>query len=81
CGAIVFITCVTCGLGMYALPFIAIILGIIGLLVAKNAAKPERTQLWSWLGIGSGVIVILLSLFGFAVYIILLLGFVKASGY
>ena len=80
-GAIIFLTCITCGMGLYALPFLAIVLGIIGVVSAKQATNPDRTQLWSWLGIGSGILVILLGLIGIAAYVILLLGIVRASGY
>lgn len=80
-GAIVFLTCITCGLGLYTLPFLAIVLGIIGVVSAQQSVKPGRTQLWSWLGIGSGILVILMGLIGIAAYVILILGFVKASGY
>jgi drug/metabolite transporter (DMT)-like permease len=73
--------CVSCGLGIYLLPVVAIVLGVIGVMMAKNAVNPQRSQLWSWLGIGSGVVAVLLALFAFAVYIILIFGFVKGSGY
>ena len=81
CGAIVLLICVSCGLGIYLLPVVAIVLGVIGVMMAKNAVNPQRSQLWSWLGIGSGVVAVLLALFAFAVYIILIFGFVKGSGY
>ena len=80
-GAFVFISCATGGLGFFVMPLVAIVLGLVGVFTAKNAVKPARTQLLSWLGIGTGVIVILLGLLGFAVYAILILGFVKGSGY
>ncbi len=80
-GAIVLLTCLTCGIGLYILPIFAIILGVIGIVMAKKSVNPQRTQLWSWLGIGTSAVIILLGLFGFAVYIILIIGYVKASGY
>ena len=61
CGAIVLLICVSCGLGIYLLPVVAIVLGVIGVMMAKNAVNPQRSQLWSWLGIGSGVVAVLLA--------------------
>ena len=60
-GIIVVLMCVTLGQAVYCLPVAALALGIIGLATARNAIDPERTRLWSWLGIGSGGITILLA--------------------
>jgi hypothetical protein len=46
---------------VYCLPVAAVALGIIGLVMARDAIDPERTRLWSWLGIGSGGLTILLA--------------------
>ncbi|TFG67414.1 MAG: hypothetical protein E4H27_09035 [Anaerolineales bacterium] len=81
CGVIVFLVCASCGLGLYLLPLVAIVMGLIGLIIAKNAVNPQRAQLLSWLGLGSGIITVLLALIGIAVYIILIFGTVKAWGY
>lgn len=72
--------CLTCNLGYYLMPFIAIILGIIGVVMAKKSVNPERTQLLSWLGIGGGVAFILVSLIGIALYIILLIIVIRTTG-
>jgi hypothetical protein len=63
-GALVLFTCLTCGLGYYCLPFVPMLLGLVGVAAARDAIHEERTKLWSWLGIGAGVIVILASIIG-----------------
>lgn len=54
------ISCGTCGQGLYCLPFIPGVLGIIGLLSADASVDPERTRRFSWisLGIGGGLILL-----------------------
>jgi hypothetical protein len=68
-GAIVLLTCATCNLGYYCLPLVPIILGIIGLVAAKDAVDPERTKLLSWLSLGSGVIILLLIFLAIVAYV------------
>jgi hypothetical protein len=58
-------------LGVYLLPFLPLILGLIGLITAKDSVNPERTRLLSWISIGSGAAILLLIL----LVIILYLGF------
>lgn len=81
CGVIILFVCASCGLGLYLLPVAAIVMGVIGLIMAKNALNPQRASLWSWSGLGTGIITVLLVIMGIAVYIIMIFGFVKASGY
>lgn len=68
-GAVVLLACATCNLGYYCLPFVPIILGIIGLVAAKDSVDPDRTKLLSWLSVGSGAIILLLILVFVALYI------------
>lgn len=68
-GALVLFSCFTCNLGSYCLPFVPIILGIIGLVAAKDSVDPERTKLLSWLSLGSGVVILLLIFLFVALYI------------
>ena len=68
-GALVLFSCFTCNLGYYCLPFVPIILGIIGLVAAKDSVDPERTKLLSWLSVGSGAIILLLIFLFIALYI------------
>jgi hypothetical protein len=68
-GAIVLLACATCNLGYYCLPFVPIILGIIGLVAAKDSVDPDRTKLLSWLSVGSGAIILLLIFVFVALYI------------
>jgi len=58
-GVLVLFTCLTCGFGYYCLPFVPMLLGLVGIAAARDAIDEERTKLWSWLGIGAGVIVVL----------------------
>ena len=57
-GAVVLFSCLTCNLGYYCLPFIPLLLGLVGIVSAREAVNKERTRLWSWLGIGAGIVVI-----------------------
>ena len=57
-GALVLFSCLTCNLGYYCLPFIPLLLGLVGIVSAREAIDKERTRLWSWLGIGAGIVVI-----------------------
>jgi hypothetical protein len=68
-GALVLFSCFTCNLGYYCLPIVPIILGIIGLVAAKDSVDPERTKLLSWLSVGSGAIILLLIFLFVALYI------------
>ena len=68
-GGLVLFSCLTCNMGYYCLPIIAIALGAIGILRAQQAADSERTRLWSWLGIAGGGIVFLLTVAAILLYI------------
>ena len=71
-GGITLLSCATCNLGFYLLPFLPLILGLIGLITAKDSVNPERTRLLSWLSIGSGAVILLLIL----AVVILYIGFI-----
>ena len=66
--------CFTCNMGSYCLPFIPILLGLIGVLTARQAVDSERTMIMSWIGIGAGVIFLLLAFIGIILYFGLLFG-------
>jgi hypothetical protein len=71
-GVVLLLMCLTCNQAAYCLPCVPLILGIIGLAMAKDAVDAERTRLWSWIGIGStGVIAALigLAIVGYAFFI------------
>ena len=51
-------TCILSWLA-YCLPFA---LGVIGLLTAKEAVDPRRARRLSWLGIGAGGLIVLITL-------------------
>ncbi|MBN1248957.1 MAG: hypothetical protein JXC32_14955 [Anaerolineae bacterium] len=62
-GILVLVSCLTCGQAFYCLPVIPLILGLIGLVMAKDAVDEERTRLWSWLGIGGSGLALLFLIF------------------
>jgi hypothetical protein len=68
-GALVLFSCFTCNVGYYCLPIVPIILGIIGLVAAKDSVDPERTKLLSWLSVGAGALILLLIFLFVALYI------------
>lgn len=68
---LVLFTCVTCNFGLYCLPFIPIVLGIIGLFSAKDAVNPARTKLLSWISIVSGIVILAVIALAIVVYIII----------
>lgn len=68
-GAMLLFSCLTCNLGYYCLPFISLVLGVIGVLSARQAVEAERTKLWSWLGIAAGGLVLLLIALFFVLYV------------
>jgi hypothetical protein len=78
-GAVLLLLCLTCGMGSYCLPAVPIVAGLIGLTSAARAADPQRTRLYSWLGIGAGGLYILLALALVVVYVALMI-LLAASG-
>ena len=71
-GGLILLTCFTCNFGFYCWPVLAIIFGIIGLVNAKDSLDPERTKLLSWIGVGTGGVIIAL----IAVLFVLYFGFI-----
>jgi hypothetical protein len=65
--------CMSCNMGFYCLPFIPIILGLVGLVSAGQAVDVERTRLWSWIGLGSGLFFLVLFAAALIFYIALLI--------
>jgi hypothetical protein len=68
-GVVVLFSCLTCNMGFYCLPLLPLVLGLIGLLSARQSVEEERTRLWSWLGIAAGGFIVLLIIAGIALYI------------
>jgi hypothetical protein len=68
-GALLLFSCVTCNMGFYCLPLLPLALGIVGLVGARQSVQAERTQLWSWLGIAAGAIILLLFLIVVVLYV------------
>ncbi len=60
--SILMLLCVSGNMGFYCLPVIPLVLGIVGLVTAKSSIDAERTRLFSWIGVGTGGVTLLLSL-------------------
>lgn len=68
-GVIVLTSCLTCNTVTYCLPLIPIVLGLIGIVSANQSVDARRTRTWSWIGIASGLFILLLTLAGIVLYI------------
>ena len=79
-GALVLFSCLTCNLGFYCLPFLPIVLGLIGVLAARQSVDEQHTRVWSWLGIAAGALVVLLIVAGIALYIAFIVLAIVAGG-
>ena len=79
-GVLVLFSCLTCGFGFYCLPLVPLVLGLIGLLSARQSVEEERTRLWSWLGIAAGGFMLLLIVAGAVLYIAFIVLAVIAGG-
>jgi hypothetical protein len=77
-GALILFSCLTCNMGYYCLPFLPVVLGIIGLLKAQEAVEAERTKQWSWLGIAGGGMVLFLILAVVVLYVVFYIVFLAA---
>jgi hypothetical protein len=72
-GALLLFMLLTCGMGTYCLPLVPIVAGVIALASASRAADPDRTRLYSWLGIGAGSLAVLLIVGVIVLYVALIL--------
>lgn len=72
-GAVLLVILLTCGVGSYCLPLVPIVAGIIALASADRAADPERTRLYSWIGIGAGGLYLLLIVTLIVIYVAVIL--------
>ena len=68
-GIIVLASCLTCNSIYYCLPLAPIVLGLIGVVSANQAVDARRTRTWSWIGIASGLFILLVILAGIVLYI------------
>lgn len=62
-------TCLTCGSGVYCLPIVPLVLGLIGVFGAKRSVNKEQTQIFSWIGIGAGGLSILMIVAAIVAYL------------
>ncbi len=72
-------TCLTCGSGIYCLPVVPLVLGLIGALGAKRSVNKEQTKIFAWIGIGTGGLSILLIVAGIVAYLVFVLFIVLVS--
>ena len=79
-GVVILFSCLTCNLGYYCLPLLPLVLGLIGLLSARQSVEEERTRLWSWLGIAAGGFILLLVVAGVVLYVAFIVLAVLAGG-
>jgi hypothetical protein len=79
-GALVLFSCLTCNLGFYCLPLVPIVLGLIGVLAARQSVNEQRTRVWSWLGIAAGAFIVLLVVAGIVLYVAFIVLAVVAGG-
>ena len=80
-GALLLFSCLTCNLGYYCFPLLPVVLGLVGLLAARQSVEVKRTRLWSWLGIAAGGIVVLLVVAGIGLYIAFIVLMAIAGGF
>lgn len=71
-GVTVALSCLTCGTVSYCLPIFAIIMGVVGLVSARDSIDASRTQLLSWVGIGGGAIMLALLIIGMVIYFLII---------
>jgi len=67
-GGLLLFLCLTCNMGFYCLPFLPLILGVIGIVGAKRAVDRKQSQTMAWVGLGSGLLVILMMIAGVILY-------------
>ena len=79
-GALILVTCMTCNFAYYLMPCLPLILGVFGLLTAKNAVDPERTKQLSWLSVGTGAVILLLLMVLILAYAGLIVWAISTSG-
>jgi len=78
-GVILLAACFTCGQALYCLPVIPLILGLIGLIMAKDSVDAQRTRLLSWIGIGGGGLTMLLFVAAIVAYFVFIIFIVAVS--
>lgn len=79
-GGMVLISCFTLNMIWYCLPVVSVILGAIGLSVAKDSVNPERTRQLSWISLGMGGAIIALVILGILVYVGIIVFAIAAEG-
>ena len=80
-GGVVLLSCVTLNFGWYCLPLISILLGSIGLAMAKDSVNPERTRLLSWISLGSGAAILALIIFAIVAYVVIIIAIAGSGGF
>jgi hypothetical protein len=71
--ALVAFSCMTCNVGYYCLPLIPLLLGIFGLVSARESVDESRTRWMSWVGVGVGGGIFALLMIAMIAYLILVI--------
>jgi len=79
-GGMVLISCFTLNLIWYCLPVVSVILGVLGLAMAKDSVNPERTRQLSWISLGMGGAVLGLIILGILAYVGIIFFAIAAEG-
>jgi hypothetical protein len=59
-GVLILFMCFTCNMGYYCLPFIPLVLGLVGIIASRNAVDSQRTATFSWIGLAIGIVILIL---------------------
>jgi hypothetical protein len=59
-GLLILFMCATCSMGFYCLPFIPLVLGLVGIIASRNAVDSRRTATFSWIGLAIGIAILIL---------------------
>ncbi len=67
--AISSICCISFGYGIYCLPLVGVLLGLVAIINAKASMNPDRTRRWGWISVGVSGAVLLVILAAIALFI------------
>jgi hypothetical protein len=59
-GVLILFMCGTCNMGFYCLPFVPLVLGLVGIIASRNAVDRQRTATFSWIALAIGIVVLIL---------------------
>ncbi len=75
--------CFSFSYGVYCLPVIALLFGIVALATGRSSLQPERTRQWGWISVGISsamvLLVLLLCICMAAIYGAMIVGTLKSA--